>query len=181
MAPWGHGMGLSHIIYAGFAAFALASALAVVFTKNTVHSALYFVTHLLCVSVLYALLQAPLIAVLQVAIYAGAVMVLFIFAIMILDASILEKMSPSLERGQIAAAISLALALLLGFMSLTGRFHLESLLAPVSGTLAEGNESIAAIARLLYGKYLAAFELVGILLFVAVVGIMVMAKRRLDS
>jgi len=174
-------MGLSTLIYAAFAAFALASALAVVFTKNTVHSALYFVTHLLCVSVLYALLQAPLIAVLQVAVYAGAVMVLFVFAIMILDASVLESLAPSLQRGQMATAAALALSLLLALMGLTGRFHLDALLAPAGGSLAEGNENIAAIARLLYGKYLAAFELVGVLLFVAVVGIMVMAKRRLDS
>ena len=174
-------MGLSSLIYAAFASFALGSALAVVFTKNTVHAALYFVAHLLCVSVLYALLQAPLIAVLQVAVYAGAVMVLFVFAIMILDASVLEELAPSLERGPLAAAMALALALLLAFMALTGRFHLDSLLAPAAGTLADGNESIAAIARLLYGKYLAAFELVGVLLFVAVVGIMVMAKRRLDA
>src|SRR6186713_2841666 len=85
-----HGMGLSGLIFAACAAFALAAALAVVFTRNTVYSALWFVAHLGAVAVMYALMNAPLLGALQVMVYAGAVMVLFIFAIMILDIEQLE-------------------------------------------------------------------------------------------
>ena len=78
-------MGLNDALFAVFSFGALASAIAVVLTRNTVHAALHFVGHLLCLAVLYCLLNAPLLGVIQVMVYAGAVMVLFLFAVMILD------------------------------------------------------------------------------------------------
>ncbi len=80
-------MGLNGLLFAALAAFAVASALAVVFVRHTVYAALFFVAHLMALSGIYALLNAPLLAVVQVMVYGGAVMVLFVFAIMILDAN----------------------------------------------------------------------------------------------
>jgi NADH-quinone oxidoreductase subunit J len=176
-------MGLNEILFAACAGLALATALAVVFTKRTQYAALFFVTHLMSLAAIYALLNAPVLAALQVMVYAGAVMVVFVFAIMILDADELEKLMPSQGEGvTVLVSGGLGLLLISAFFGFANRFKLAEALAPAakagSAGLAEGN--IEALARLLYRGYLPAFELTGILLLVAVVGIMVMAKRKLD-
>ena len=86
-------MGLNELLFGLFAATALASALAVVVTRNTVYAALYFVTHLMCLAAIYGFHHAPILGVLQVMVYAGAVMILFVFAVMILDLGEQEHLS----------------------------------------------------------------------------------------
>ncbi len=171
-------MGLTLALGLIFGALALASALAVVATRHAIHAALWFITHLLCLACLYGLLNAPLLAVLQVMVYAGAVVVLFLFAIMILDASVL----PPLPRGkgalQALAGVLVALCLLapgLAWLMLEGRTL--DLVMPADA----GPGSPAAVARVLFGGYLYPFELVSVLLLVALVGIMVLASRKLDN
>jgi NADH-quinone oxidoreductase subunit J len=175
-------MGLNEAVFALCAVVALVAALAVVFTKRTQYAALFFVTHLLAVAAIYALLHAPVLAALQVMVYAGAVMVVFVFAIMILDADELAKLMPSGEGKTVLISGALGLAMVSAFFGFSNRFNITGALAP--GAPADqaslSVDNIAALARLLYRGYLPAFELVGILLLVAVVGIMVMAKRRLD-
>ena len=105
-------MGLAEILFLVAASYTLASAVAVLVSANTVTAALYFVSHLLAVAVLYAFLNAPLIAVLQVMVYAGAVMILFLFAVMILDASVLEKLNPARERAHWVAGGVLAVCMM---------------------------------------------------------------------
>ena len=98
-------MGLSQMFFIACAAFALATALAVVFTRHAVYSAFFLVLHMLSLSAIYGLLNAPLIAVIQVMVYAGAVVVLFVFALMILGASILPKRPLSKELLQALAML----------------------------------------------------------------------------
>jgi len=171
-------MGLTLALGMVFGALALASALAVVATRHAIHSALWFITHLLCLACIYGLLNAPLLAVLQVMVYSGAVMVLFLFAIMILDASVL----PALPRGkgalQALGGVLVALCLLapgLAWLQLEGRGLSQTLPA------ASADGSTAAVARVLFGSYLYPFELVSVLLLVALIGVMVLASRKLES
>lgn len=174
-------MGLNEALFVGAAAFALLCATAVVFVRHTVYAALFFVAHLGAVAVLYALLNAPLIAALQIMVYGGAVMVLFLFAIMILDSNELEKLKEGGEAKSFlwgGAAFTLLLA---AFFGMANRFNLSAVLAPGSDKgPALSLDNVKQVARSLYGEHLFAFELVGVLLLVAVVGILVMAKRRLD-
>jgi NADH-quinone oxidoreductase subunit J len=172
-------MGLTQTLFAGFGLLALATALAAVLTRHTVYAALWFISHLLCLAALYALLNAPLLALLQVIVYAGAVMVLFLFAIMTLDASVLQPAHPLKEKAQALGAFALGLAVFsaalgFGLRHLAGR-ALNMPLSPVPPAPEGGN--IPALARLLYRDYLFPFELVSVILLIAMLGILVMASR----
>ena len=174
---------LTTSLFAVAAAIALSTALAVVFTKRTQYAALFFVTHLMALAGIYALLNAPTLAALQIMVYAGAVMVVFIFAIMILDADELEKLSPHAGEGKtLAAAGALGILLIAAFFGFANRFNLAAALAPAAKEDAAllNADNVASLARSLYRGYLFPFEMTGILLLVAVVGIMIMAKRKLD-
>lgn len=176
-------MGLNQLLFGLFAALALASALAVVVTRNTVYAALLFVSHLLSLAVLYGLHNAPLLGVLQVMVYAGAVMVLFLFAVMILDIDIQEHQDLGEKPGQLVAAGLAALGLLGALFGFSNRFHIAQALAPAGAADAPsvGVDNIAGVARLLFRDNVLAFEAAGVLLLVAVVAVMVMAKRKLES
>jgi NADH-quinone oxidoreductase subunit J len=171
-------MGLSNTLLLIFAALALSCALAVVFTRHTVHAALWFVLHLLCLAAIYGLLNAPLLAVFQVMVYSGAVVVLFLFAIMILDASVLPPLPPRKTLRQ-ALAGALVAALLFGTVLAMGLKDPKLMAMPLPDQAIEGN--VPAIARLIYQYYLYPFELLSIMLLVALVGIMVLATRKLDK
>jgi NADH-quinone oxidoreductase subunit J len=175
-------VGLNDLLFCGLAAFALVTACAVIFTKHTVYAALFFVSHLMCLAGIYALLNAPLIAVIQVMVYGGAVMVLFVFAIMILDANEELKLNP--EEGAIKSLVwasVLGLALTGVFFGFANRFNIRDALAPAAPSATDLSlDNVASLGRMLYRDYLFTFELTGVLLLVAVVGIMVMAKRKLD-
>lgn len=174
-------MGLNDILFGVFAFSAVASALAVVFTKNTVHAALHFVGHLLCLAGLYSLLHAPLLGVLQVMVYAGAVMVLFLFAVMILDMGEQERARIAGSRAQFAAALAVAL-LLAAALGALARPGLREALAPAGDPALDlGADNLRTVARGLFRPYALAFEAVGLLLLTAVVAVMVMAKRKLES
>ncbi len=175
-------MGLTQALFFTFAALALASALSVVFTRHTVWAAYLFVAHLLCLAVLYACLSAPLVAVLQVMVYGGAVMVLFIFAIMILDASVLGRLDWRQEALQAGLSLALGLGLAgLLFYVLDRHAPALALANPVSASADLGRGNVAALGRMLYTQYLLPFEVISVLLVVAAVGILVMAKRKLED
>lgn len=182
-------MGLSHLFFLFCAALVLATALAVVFTRHAVYAAFFFVAHLLSLSAVYGLLNAPLIAVLQAMVYAGAVVVLFIFALMILDSSVLPRRSGGKEAFQ--AGMSASIAGALGFLLAYGLLQaaqggrIARILAVPSPGTALSPEVFAAsgvtgVAKILFQGYLLPFEMISVLLVVALVGIMVLAKRRLD-
>lgn len=175
-------MGLNEVLFALCALLALVTALAVVFTKRTQYAALFFVTHLMALAAIYALLNAPVLAMLQVMVYAGAVMIVFVFAIMILDADELEKLMPGNEGKTFLIAGGLGMGLVAAFFGFSNRFDIAASLAPgaAAGAPSVSIDNIALLARTLYRDYLVAFEATGLLLLVAVVGIMVMAKRKLD-
>ena len=176
-------MGLNELLFGLFAAVALATAFAVVVTRNTVYAALYFVAHLLCIAVLYAFHHAPVLGALQVMVYAGAVMILFVFAVMILDLHQQEEQDIASRPVLLAGAGALVVALWSLFFGFSHRFIMATALAP-AGDPAKPEldvDNVYQIARLLFRDYALAFETVGILLLLAVVAVMVMAKRKLES
>ena len=159
------------VIFYLFAGLTLSSAVLVITLRNTLSSALALVLTLFGVACLFVLLQAAFIAALQVLVYAGAVMVLFIFVIMMmdLDRQTLSKVKYSfvgfvgcLFGGYLAAI----LVVRLGYLSTTA-----PLLAPDYG-------SVQGVGRLLFTDYLVPFEVTSLLLLVAVVGAVMLAKKR---
>jgi NADH-quinone oxidoreductase subunit J len=160
------------VIFLLFAALAVASSLVVVVHRNPVYSTMSLVVTLFSVAVLFVLLGAPFIAALQILIYTGAILVLFLFVLMLLNITREEAAGISRQKVQVGGAILGALVfggmLALQFWN-AGRTDLDP--------LTEELVSMKALAREMFGSYLLPFEIVGLLLLVAVIGATIAARR----
>lgn len=168
------------IFFYAFGAIAVASGLMVVISRNPVHSALFLIVTLFCFAGLFVLLNAHFLAAIQVLVYAGAIMVLFLFVIMLLNlkpmASEFEKLLTLKILGVGAAIFFLFEVLyLISKGSLTGLPGTETyeLIAQ------EGNTKM--LGELLFTDYLLPFEITSVLLIVAIIGAVVLAKRKLKE
>lgn len=160
----------------------LVGALGVVLRSNPVHAALSMILTLFGVAVLFVAREANFLAAVQVIVYAGAIVVLFLFVIMLLGVDRAEDL-----RTEPLGNIQRPLALVLGvgmFAVLTTAIvrSRESLRFKGEGistaTLEDADGNIRQIARSIFGDYVVAFELTSVLLIVAVVGTVVLARRR---
>ncbi len=163
-----------------FGVIAMGSALLCITRKNPIASALWLVVTLFALAALFVLLDAQFIAALQVLVYAGAIMVLFLFVIMLLN---LGRPGPTDIKGPaglvIAAVLAGALLLQLRVLS---QSTLPSAIQLPAGTVAALQQQqgiIGAVANPLFGAYLIPFEIASVLLLAAIVGAVVLAKRKL--
>ena len=157
-----------------FAAMMLIGGIAVITRKNPVHSALALIVTLLAQASIYLMLYAPFVAGVQIILYAGGIMVLFLFVIMLVsvDRSIRERQFNSQwVVGLIAAT---ALGGLFVAVYTKGRDIFPEHALPVVE-----NDNTQKIATMLYGQYMFAFEIASLLLLVAIIGAVVMAKKRI--
>jgi len=167
-------MSAIEVIFYIMAAVAVLSAIGVVSARNPVYSALFLVVTLFSLAVLFVLLKAEFLAIIQILTYAGAILVLFVFIIMLLNLKpdeLVEKGYGSAMKFLIGAA-SLGLFLILGYV-----FHFAKWEAP---ELAAGFGNAAAVGKEIFTHYVVPFEVSGVLLTVALVGAVVLAKRKLD-
>jgi NADH-quinone oxidoreductase subunit J len=162
---------VSPIAFFIVAAFAVASALGVVLNKNPVHGACALVAHLFLLAVFFVGLDAQLVGVLQVIVYAGAVVVLFLFVIMLLNLQAEVRSMVGAPLVFAAAACVAALAtLILGGLREPG--------AAAGTTLPQGYGETQELARVLFTRYALPFELTSLLLLVAIVGAVALARKR---
>jgi len=166
--------------YWAFAGFAVISAMLCITRRSPVASALWLIQTLFCLAVLYTLLDAPFIGVLQVLVYAGAIMVLFLFVIMLLN---LGRPGAGDLKGLVGAGIAtlLGVALLLQLKGLAQAAPPADIVLP-PGTLAAAQRqqgAVGAVAGPLFDTYLVPFEITSLLLLAAIVGAVVLAKRKL--
>jgi NADH-quinone oxidoreductase subunit J len=159
-----------------FAAVAVLASLLVIAQRNPIYSVLLLIASFGALSGLYVLLDAPFVAVIQIIVYAGAIMVLFLFVVMLLNApheetEYDEKTHPLLRPGPRRFGALLALALIIELVwALTRRGE--------SGAFAGGSvSSVGAIGRLLFTEYAFPFEVTSVLILVAMVGAVVLARR----
>ena len=159
----------------------LAGALGVVLRSNPVHAALSLVLTLFGIAVMFVSQQAEFLAAVQVIVYAGAIVVLFLFVIMLLGvdrAENLETESLGIQR-PLAIILSLGFVALLVTTILQGRDSLnmrgDGLSTADSG---DHDANIRQIARSIFSDYVVAFEVTSVLLIVAVVGTVVLARKR---
>jgi NADH-quinone oxidoreductase subunit J len=151
-------------------------ALGVVFSRNPVHAALMLVMTLFGVAVLFVEQQADFLAAVQVIVYAGAIVVLFLFVIMLLGVDKQEAVDVEPLRGQRPAAFVLALITLLEVLLLM-RGHWTTGAQSVAGKASGGGANVEQLARLIFTRYVLAFEMTSLLLVVAIVGAVVLARR----
>lgn len=162
------------LIFSIFALLALGSSVVVVAHKSPVYSTMSLVLTLFSVAVLFVMLGAPFIGVLQILIYAGAIVVLFLFVIMLLNVSRDDSRVGS-QKAQllfsILGAITFGGLVVLALWSVQ-----EASLRPFaeSDTIFQ----LKPLARTMFGEFLLPFEIVGLLLLVAVIGATVVARRR---
>jgi NADH-quinone oxidoreductase subunit J len=159
-----------------FGALALGAGIGMVLQRNAVYAALLLVVNLLATAALFLTLSAEFLFVAQIMIYAGAIVVLFLFVIMLLGIDRREPLGEprgvQLRQGIIGAVVALPLVGAL-FTTLLG--------ARLIATLPEAPEgfgSAEAIGELLFTRYLLPFELTALLLLVATIGILILAKEQ---
>ncbi|HEX9051554.1 MAG TPA: NADH-quinone oxidoreductase subunit J [Anaeromyxobacter sp.] len=162
------------VLFLVFAVPLVATALGVLLSRNPVYAAINLVAAFFCMAGIYVLLTAHLIAFMQVLVYAGAVMVLFLFVIMLLslgDESLVP--GPSKRAMQwVGVAGALAVAGVIG--SAISRVG-DGAAANVGGAFG----TVKAVGRVLFTEYLLPFEATSLLLLVAIVGAVVVAKERI--
>ena len=153
------------------AALTVASALTVIVHPNPIYSALGLVSTLFMLAVLFLGLDAQMVAVLQIIVYAGAIVVLFLFVIMLLNLQVEERSSAAPPMVGIAAIGGLAM----GGLVILGIVR-TPLGAPVP--VHAGFGGTEALAERLFTVYLLPFELTSLLLLVAIVGAVVIGRKR---
>ena len=166
------------VLFYVFAAVALGGALGVVWAKSPVGSLLYMVATLASLACIFVLLEAHFLAAIQVIVYAGAIMVLFLFVIMLLN------LGHDYQRDLKGGAFSLLSFVIIGLMAgvLVRQFGENVITEPTAGgraidaALAQ-HGAVGAIAQPLYTSYVVPFEITGVLLLVAIVGALVLAKK----
>jgi NADH-quinone oxidoreductase subunit J len=161
------------ILFAILAILAIGSALGMVFSRNAVHSALWLIFNFAVVAVLYVVLNAPFIAMVQVTVYAGAIMVLFLFVIMLLAADMPLTNIPE-KRGTTLLTIGLGTALI----AILGYVFLSSANTMATTTAAPIDTSPHLLGFVLFETYMLPFQATGVLLLVAVIGVVVLTLRR---
>ena len=159
------------LVFLIFAFLALASALVVVAHRNPVYSTMALVVTLFSVAVLFVLLGAPFIGVLQVLIYTGAIVVLFLFVIMLLNIG--------REESQLAGHKPQLIVSILGAVLFAGMVILALVTMQTGSQAALSPElvSLKNLASVLFTDFLLPFEIIGLLLLVAVIGATVAARR----
>ena len=158
------------------AAVVIVGALGVVFSRNPVHAALMLVMTLFGVAVLFVEQQANFLAAVQVIVYAGAIVVLFLFVIMLLGVDKQEAVDVEPLRGQRPAAFVLALVALLELLLLM-RTHWTTGARSVAGSASTNGPDVEKLARLIFTRYVLAFEMTSLLLVIAIVGAVVLSRR----
>ena len=164
-----------------FAAVAIVSSLLVVGQRNPMYSVLLLIVSFGALSGLYVLLGSPFVAVIQIIIYAGAIMVLFLFVVMLLNVrseddgvTVGERfgMGPGPRRFGAVLAVLLAVQLIWALRRIA-----DAPFSPITGEVAAETSSVNAIGLSLFSEYAFAFEATSVLILVAMVGAVILARK----
>ncbi len=163
-----------------FGFIAIASAIIFVTRKSPVAAALWLVNTMFCLAALFIMLDAPFVGIIQILVYAGAIMVVFLFVIMLLNLGQATLVSDA--RGLLAklGAAGLGLALIAQFAAVQHAEPIPAIaLAPDSLAIIQRSQgAVPPVAGPLFNQYLLAFEVTSVLLLVAIVGAVVIGRRR---
>ncbi len=155
-------------------AVAVISAILVITRKNPVHSALSLIVTLLSLAGLYLMLYAPFVAGVQIILYAGGIMVLFLFVIMLVNIERAQREFVFNHQWHVGLIAALALGAMLFFVYQKG-----SSIFPANPAVPPAEtQNTQQVGMLLFQSYLLPFEIASLLLLVAIVGAVVMAKKR---
>jgi NADH-quinone oxidoreductase subunit J len=164
-------MAATDILFFIFSALALICGGMVLVSRNPVNSAMFLVLTIASLAGLFVLLEAFFLAAIQILVYAGAVMVLFLFVIMLLDLKVEERRKIKVL-GIAGAVVAVGTILAIFFKSLNA--------TPLSAERAPNFQAgTMELGKLLFTQYLLPFEIVSVLLLVAMVGVILLSKKDL--
>jgi len=165
-------------IFLFLAVLAIASAIGMVVSKNTVNSALFLVLNMVALSGTYLLLEAQFLAIIQILVYAGAIMVLFLFVIMLLNLDAEKSLFNKFR-------IKYFVAFLLGITVLSQILHsigsITGMLPEIQSAEMSQIGTVEAVGDVLFTDFLLPFELTAILLTAAVVGALLIAQHKISG
>jgi NADH-quinone oxidoreductase subunit J len=173
-------MNLPVLLFFIFAAISVAGALMLILAKEPIHSALSLILVMVALAALYLMLGAEFIAAVQVIVYAGAIMVLFVFVIMLLNAGLEERTDWSKLAKFAGLPLGIFLLLELAYWmarSAVGATPATPEVANAAVATATGAFSTRALSEELFRTYLFPFEATSILILIAILGALVLAKR----
>ncbi len=169
-------MTLEEILFYIFAAGGIITALLVVTRRNPIISAIFLIINFFCLAGIYLTLHAQFIAVIQILVYAGAIMVLFVFVIMLLNLGDERRLRDGFTWKKVVAGgfgFGVLIELIYIFMMKIGTPSIETERATNVGT-------VEAVGHVLFTRFLFPFEITSLLLTAAIVGAIVIAKKKLD-
>ena len=167
-------MDVSAVVFYILASIALLSAVMVIWSRNVVHSAIYLVLTFLCVAAVYVLLRAEFVAAVQVLVYAGGIVVLFLFVIMLVNLQ--DTLGPRVRLHATVSGI-LGAAVVGLILYVYARAPLASA-RPMGGPPADPAGNLQSIGQALYRDFVLPFEIASVLLLVAMIGAIVLARQK---
>jgi NADH-quinone oxidoreductase subunit J len=168
-------MSLDSVLFYFFAGLAIISAIGVVTVRNAVYSAIFLITTLLATAGIYLQLQAEFLFAVQIILYVGGIMVLFIFVIMLVNLDVALRQIQFNRQWWVALLLTLVLGAQLVLALWLGRGALG--LPEAKPAALQPNTQL--VGRVLFQSYMLPFEIASILLLVAMIGAVVMGKRRI--
>jgi len=159
------------------ASIAIICSIMVVTNKNPINSALSLIMTFFCLATLYVMLEAPFMAAIQVIVYAGAIMVLIVFVIMLLN---VRSESGRRVRHAVFIGTVLGLVLLVQTWYMLGMSSLTGVKGSVDSALLAKEGHTELIGKLMFTDFLLPFEITSILLLVAIIGAVILSKKKLS-
>jgi NADH-quinone oxidoreductase subunit J len=165
---------MAYFLFFLLAVVCVSAVLAMIISKNQAYNALFLILAFASMGGLFALLAAPFIAAVQIIIYAGAIMILFIFVIMMIN--LRQVVPPEKKRWTLSISLGIAAVLIVELV-----FTIREALTPLKAAGAEQIGSPIDLGRLLFTEYLYPFEITSILIIAAMVGAIVLLKKKVRS
>jgi NADH-quinone oxidoreductase subunit J len=169
---------LESILFFALAALILGFGVLVVTARNTVHCALFLVANFLCVAVVYVLLGAEFLGIIQILVYAGGIVVLYLFVVMLVDLRRSDD-APLDRRRQSRLGFGLAALMLVEISAILVYSSGHPAPAVANAPAAAPGGNTETIGMLLYTDYLVPFEVASMLLLVAMIGAILLAKKNI--
>lgn len=168
-------MSLPLLLFFAFALLSVLGAVILILAREPIHSALALIVVMISLAMLYILLGAEFVSAVQIIVYAGAVMVLFVFVIMLLNAE--EEERTDWSRLAKFVGVPLGGGLLIWLAGWMWHSAMGQAAAYAPGETYVTSSTSADLSRLLFSKYLLPFEATSILILIAILGALVLAKR----
>jgi len=166
---------LDQVMFYFFAGLAVVAAALVVTVRSAVHSAIFLITSLLATAGIYLLLRAEFLFAVQIILYVGGIMVLFVFVIMLVNLEVTVRQIQFNRQKWVALLVTLAVGAQVAMAIAQGAaaFQLPA------GRAAALEPNTQRVGEVLFQKYMLPFEIASVLLLVALIGAVVMAKKRI--